>query len=233
MTYNLLVPIGTGTLNPDKPFHAAFTLKASCDLDAAPVKLTLNPARTGPPFLGMGGNFRLQGPADPAPIAYNLANLRVAWARLEMPLSTWQSSETADPAAVPPDKLNSKVKEAMEMARTLAKKQIPYVISDWSAPNWAVAPGGAGGGRQIAPEKWPAMYKGITSYIAYMKKNLWRRAGCCSRSTKRTWGSTSSSRPRTGQGHQGTRRGVRRAGTGHQDAPGRHRQSHAPPVQLH
>jgi hypothetical protein len=172
MTYNLLVPIGTGTLNPDKPFHAAFTLKASCDLDAAPVTLTLNPARTGPPFLGMGGNFRLQGPADPAHIAYNLENLRVVWGRVEMPLSTWQSSETADPAAVPPDKLNSKVKEAMEMAQTLAKKHIPFVISDWSAPNWAVAPGGVGGGRQIAAEKWPAMYKGITSYVAYLKKNF-------------------------------------------------------------
>jgi len=164
--YSLVIPIGTGNLTPDAPFHAAFTLKASCDVDTTPVKLAVNPDRAGPGFIGIGGNFRIQSPADAATIAYNLANLRVAWARLEMPLSSWQTSETADPAAAP---LNSKVQEAMEMGRTLAQKKIPMIISDWSVPSWAAA---AGGGRgQIAPEKWPAMYKGITSYIAYMKKN--------------------------------------------------------------
>jgi hypothetical protein len=57
----------------------------------------------------------------------------------------------------------------MEMGRTLAQKHIPMIISDWSVPSWA---GAGGGGRgSIAPEKWPAMYKGIASYIAYMKKN--------------------------------------------------------------
>ena len=164
--YSLLIPIGTGNLAPGAPFHVAFTLKASCDVDTVPVKLTVNPARTGPGFLGIGGNFRIQSPADAATIAYNLANLRVVWARLEMPLSSWQTTETNDPAAAP---LNSKVQEAMEMGRTLAQKKIPMIISDWSVPSWAAA---AGGGRgQIAPDKWPAMYKGITSYIAYMKKN--------------------------------------------------------------
>ena len=165
--YSLLIPIGTGTLNPDTPFHVAFTLKATCDVDTVPVTLTVNPARTGPAFIGIGGNFRLQSPADAAVIAYNLENLRVAWARLEMPLSTWQPTETNDPTTAP---LPDKVRQAMEMGRTLAQKKIPMIISDWSVPSWAAA---AGGGRgQIAPEKWPAMYKGITSYIAYMKKNF-------------------------------------------------------------
>jgi O-glycosyl hydrolase len=170
-----LIPIGTGTLNPDTPFHAAFTLKATCDVDTAPVTLTVNPARTGPAFIGIGGNFRLQSPADAAVIAYNLENLRVAWARLEMPLSTWQPTEANDPTTAP---LPDKVRQAMEMGRTLAQKKIPMIISDWSVPSWAAAPAanngqpGGGGRGQIAPEKWPAMYKGITSYIAYMKKNF-------------------------------------------------------------
>ncbi len=56
------------------------------------------------------------------------------------------------------------------MGRTLAQKKIPMIISNWSVPRWAAAEGGGGRGT-IAPEKWPAMYKGITSYIAYMKKN--------------------------------------------------------------
>jgi O-glycosyl hydrolase len=164
--YSLVIPVGTGTLNPESPFHVAFTLKASCDVDTTPVKLTVDPSRTGPAFIGIGGDFRLQSPADAAVIAYNLANLRVAFARLEMPLSSWQTTETNDPAAGP---VADNVRKAMEMGQTLAQKNIPMIISDWSVPSWAAT---AGGGRgQIAPDKWPAMYKGITSYIAYMKKN--------------------------------------------------------------
>ena len=165
-TYNLLIAVGNGNLDPAKPFHTAFTLKAACDVDSVPVNLTVDPAKTGPGFIGIGGNSRLQSPADTATIAYNLANLRCAWARLEMPLSSWQKTETGDPAA---GQIDSKVAQAMEMGRTLAQKHIPMIISDWSVPSWA---GAGGGGRgSIAPEKWPAMYKGITSYIAYMKKN--------------------------------------------------------------
>jgi hypothetical protein len=165
--YSLVIPIGTGNLNPDAPFHIAFTLKASCDVDSAPVKLTVNPDRTGPGFLGIGGNFRLQSQADTAAIAYNLANLRLAWARLEMPLSSWQTTETADPAAGEPA---GNVRQAMELARTLAQKRIPMIVSDWSLPVWARAETGGGAG-PVAADKWPAMYKGITSYLAYMKKN--------------------------------------------------------------
>ena len=158
-TYNLLIPIGAGTLS--------FTLKASCDVDSTPVKLTVDSDRSGPAFIGIGGNFRLQSPADTAVIAYNLENLRVAFARLEMPLASWQTTETADPAAGQPPE---NVRKAMEMGRTLAQKKIPMIISDWSVPRWAAAAGGGGRGT-IADDKWPAMYKGITSYIAYMKKN--------------------------------------------------------------
>jgi hypothetical protein len=172
---SLLIPIVTGTLNPGTPCNLAFTLKATCDPDTAPVTLTLDPAHTGPAFAGIGGNFRLQSPSDPATIAYNFQNLRVSWARVEMPLSSWQTSETADPTAGP---LSEKVRQAMEMAGTLAQKKIPMIISDWSAPGWAVATGtgagqsgGPGSARSIAPEKWPAMYKSIASYLAYLKKN--------------------------------------------------------------
>ncbi len=167
----LLIPIVTGTLNPGAPYDLAFTLKATCDPDTAPITLTLNPAHAGPPFLGIGGNFRIQSGADAATIAYNLQNFRVSWARLEMPLSSWQTSETADPTT---GRLANNVRQAMEMARTLAQKKIPMVISDWSAPSWAVATGTAaprGSARSIAPEKWPAMYKAIASYIAYLKAN--------------------------------------------------------------
>jgi hypothetical protein len=169
----LLIPIATGTLTAATPYHLALTLKAACDVDNAPVNLTLDPTRTGPAFAGIGGNYRLQSPADPAHIAYNFQNLRVTWGRVEMPLSSWQTTETADPAAAP---LPGNVRQAMEMARTLAQRNIPMIISDWSAPGWAVAtgtgqPANRGNGRSIAPDKWPAMYKAITAYLVYLKKN--------------------------------------------------------------
>ena len=131
MTYNLLIPIGTGTLNPGAPFHCAFTLKATCDLDATPVKLAVDPQQTGPAFIGIGGNFRLQSPADAAVIAYNLEHLRVAFAGLEMPLASWQTTETADPAAGQPA---DNVRKAMEMGRTLAQKKIPMIIATGRCP---------------------------------------------------------------------------------------------------
>ncbi len=52
-----MIPIGTGTLNPKTPFHVAFTLKASCNVDTTPVKLTVDSSRTGPAFIGIGGDF--------------------------------------------------------------------------------------------------------------------------------------------------------------------------------
>jgi hypothetical protein len=49
-------------------------------------------------WVGMGGNFRIQSPADAAQIEYNLGNLRVAWGRVAMPFDRWQPNGEADPA---------------------------------------------------------------------------------------------------------------------------------------
>ena len=83
-------------------------------------------------------------------------------------------SEDADPVeAATTNTLNTSVREAMEMAQKLARKNIPTVISIWSAPGWALAAGGGGrGGRaRINPEKWDKVCKSIGSYLEYMKKN--------------------------------------------------------------
>ena len=122
----------------------------------------------------MGGNFRIQSPADAAQIEYNLDHLRVAWGRVAMPLDRWQPSEDVDPVeAATTNTLNTSVREAMEMAQKLARKNIPTIISIWSAPGWALAAGGGGrGGRaRINPEKWDKVCKSIGSYLEYMKKN--------------------------------------------------------------
>ena len=91
-----------------------------------------------------------------------------------MPLDRWQPNEDADPVeAAKTGTLNTSVREAMEMAQKLARKNIPTIISIWSAPRWALATGGGGrGGRaRINPEKWDKVCKSIGSYLEYMKQH--------------------------------------------------------------
>jgi hypothetical protein len=167
-------PLSLGTLTNGQTARAAFTIKATGEIDKAPAKLVLDPSRPGRKYDGMGGNFRIQSPADAAQIQYNLENLRIAWGRVAMPLDRWQPNEDADPvAAAIRGTLNSSIREAMEMAQKLARKNIPTIISIWSAPGWALAGGGSGrGGRaRINPEKWDQVCKSIGSYLEYMKTN--------------------------------------------------------------
>ena len=167
-------PLSLGSLTNEQVVRAAFTLKATGEVDKSPARLLVDPSRPGRKYDGMGGNFRIQSPADAAQIQYNLENLRIAWGRVAMPLDRWQPNENDDPvAAATSGTLNSSVREAMEMAQKLARKNIPTIISIWSAPGWALAAGGSGrGGRaRINPDKWDQVCKSIGSYLEYMKKN--------------------------------------------------------------
>ncbi|MGD0540621.1 MAG: hypothetical protein ABSB33_03785 [Tepidisphaeraceae bacterium] len=171
-------PLSTGNLAQGQTVHARIAFKASGEVDKAPANVVIDPSRPGSGFDGIGGNFRLQSPGDPAQIQYNLQNLRVAWGRVAMPLNLWQPKENVDPIqAANAGKLDKDVRAAMEMARTLAQKQIPTIISVWSAPDWAMAPqsGGRGpffgGRRRVNPKKWDDLCKSIGSYLEYLKQN--------------------------------------------------------------
>jgi len=167
-------PLSLGDLTAGQIAHAAFTIKATGEVDKSPAKLVIDPSRPGRKFDGMGGNFRIQSPADAAQIQYNFDHLRIAWGRVAMPLDQWQPSEDVDPvqAAATAGTLNSNVREAMEMAQKLARKNIPTVISIWSAPRWALATsgGGRGGRARINPAQWDKVCKSIGSYLEYMKQ---------------------------------------------------------------
>jgi hypothetical protein len=122
----------------------------------------------------MGGNFRIQSPADAAQIQYNLDHLRVAWGRVAMPLDRWQPDEAAGPVgAAATNALNDNVRESMEMAQQLARKNIPLIISLWAAPNWALATnsGTRWGSGRINPEKWDQVRQSIGSYLECLKNN--------------------------------------------------------------
>jgi len=168
-------PLSLGDLTNGQTVRAAFTIKATGEVDKSPARLMVDPSRPGRKYDGMGGNFRIQSPADAAQIQYNFDHLRIAWGRVAMPLDRWQPNEDADPVqAATQGTLDRSVREAMEMAQKLARKDVPTIISIWSAPRWALATSGAGRGQHagINPAQWDKICKCIGSYLEYMKQHF-------------------------------------------------------------
>ncbi|MDR1644405.1 MAG: hypothetical protein LBS05_01070 [Tannerellaceae bacterium] len=155
-----------------------FTITASGEIDRAPVEIAVDRNAPGRLFAGLGGNFRLQNPAnDPQVIDYCLNNMRVAFARVEMPWGTWQPTENSNPIAdARAGKLNDRVRSAMEMAQRLAAQGMPVIVSAWFPPNWALAPGPRafrGGGiaaLRLDQAKNEQVYKSLADYLVYIKE---------------------------------------------------------------
>jgi hypothetical protein len=180
--YQLYFGLMGADIKKDQQAQRIFTIKATGAIDKTPATIVVDYQSPGRRFDGIGGNFRLQNPkADPQVIQYCLDNMRVAWGRVEMPWSMWQPDENSDPIeAARAGKLNLHVQESMLMAQKLAKIGMPIIISDWSAPNWAILgdPRDAFRNRSkgiygypLNPEKTGKIYKSIADYIAYLKQN--------------------------------------------------------------
>lgn len=171
----------SGKVKSGQTAQNTFTLKAAGEIDKSQVELALDTSRPGRAFDGLGGNFRLQFPrTDPAVIEYNLTNLRVAWGRVEMPWQFWHPEENVDPTrAAEAGQLHQRVRQAMEMARTLAQRKIPVIVSAWSAPRWAIIGEPSGPSRRpgdpwgnpLNPEKSDKIHQSIAAYVAYLKKH--------------------------------------------------------------
>jgi hypothetical protein len=156
-----------------------YTLKASAEIDRRPVEIAIDRRRPGRPFAGLGGNFRLQNPqTDPQVIDYCLANLRVAWGRVEMPWRNWHPDENADPLAeARAGRLDPRVNDAMKMAQRLAAIGMPVIVSAWFPPEWAIAGGSSsyknqGGVRafRLDPSKKEAICKSLAGYLVHLKQ---------------------------------------------------------------
>lgn len=149
-SYDLQVLLGviTGKTTSGQTGKRSFSFRVTGALDKNPVDITLDASHPGQMFDGLGGNFRLQnGRTDPQVIDYSLDNIRVAWGRVEMPWGLWQPDENTDPlAAARAGTVNPRVTQAMEMARRLAQKGMPIIVSAWQAPSWAILGGGGGRG---------------------------------------------------------------------------------------
>ncbi len=170
----------TGNLVKGGSFYRSLTVKALGIPDVNPIVLNLDRNTLGNPFKGFGGNFRLQNPvADPPVIDYCLENMDVRWGRVEMPWRFWHPEEKDDPIEKANNgELHPRVEAAMKMAQRLHELGMPVILSDWSAPNWAIEgemsfgpqPGGLRG-NPLDKKKHKQIYKSIADYIEYARDN--------------------------------------------------------------
>lgn len=175
------LPVRTGSLVKGQAAQQTFTIAATGSLDRAPVRLALDATRPGRPFVGFGGNFRLQNPAgDPPVIDYCLQHLRVAYGRVELPWRLWQPALGQDPtAAASQGQLALHVRESLELAQRLSRLGMPVIVTAWNAPQWAVVgdqgtgtrPGADGRwGAPLNPDNLVASYRSIADYLVYLKE---------------------------------------------------------------
>jgi hypothetical protein len=175
----IYIPIQTGDIKKDATAEKSFTIKVTGMVDKSPVALQINAAQAGRVFDGFGGNFRLQNPkTDPQVIDYCLQNMRVAWARVEMPFRFWQVNKNDNPIdSAKNGRLHPAVQKAMEMAQRVGKMGMPVILSCWSAPAWAVVgkpkfqPGPDGvWGNPLDTNSMLAIYKSIADYVTVLKE---------------------------------------------------------------
>ncbi len=180
-------PIAVGDTTAGQVMESHFTIKASGDVEAGPVTVTIDPSKPGRIFDGMGGNYRIQSPRDPAFIEYIMDHMRVAYGRVALPWNMWQPEEnspppllaadggsTAPPAAGTRGVGMNSIASAMEITRKLASQNIPMIISCWFPPRWAVltnGPSGGQSGQRLDPAKWDAICKSIGSYLVYLRSH--------------------------------------------------------------
>lgn len=86
-------------------------------------------------FLAVISGQAAEGQTAKKSFTLNPENLRVAWGRVEMPWRLWHPEEDGDPLeAARAGKLNPGVHAAMDMARRLAQRGMPVIVSDWGPP---------------------------------------------------------------------------------------------------
>jgi hypothetical protein len=168
----------SGNLAKGTSVFRSFTINAIGAADRTPAVLSLDRNTMGRPFKGFGGNFRLQNPqADPPVIDYCLENMDVRWGRVEMPWRFWHPEENEDPVArANHGDLHPRVEAAMKMAQRLHNLGMPVILSDWSAPDWAIEgtmsfgpqPGGLRG-NPLDKKKMKQIYQSIADYIQFAK----------------------------------------------------------------
>lgn len=157
---------------------ANFSIKVNGSVNREDVRIAIDPAHPGRPFAGVGSNYRVSDLSeDSEVISYCMDRIRVAWGRVAFDWRQWQPEENGDPSVkARAGELSKSFYDQIEMARMLAKRHIPTIVTIWAPPSWAVDASRVN--RQglehdtkisLDPHKIEAIGKSIADYLEYLK----------------------------------------------------------------
>jgi hypothetical protein len=163
-SYQLRAAVARGPMQSGAAAALATALRLTNHAPApTPARLTLDTARTRYLFDGFGANYcwNNQSPIS----AYTMANLKLAWARVELKAQQWDK-QRANPGA--------ELRADFETMRRLQQKKVPFVISIWWLPERFYTdpyekPRSAHL-RTIDPARWDDLLDLIGSYLVYAKR---------------------------------------------------------------
>jgi hypothetical protein len=157
---------------------ASYTVNVKGSIDNADVRMTIDAHKPGRPFKGIGSNYRVHDLDKSLPVInYCLDSLRVAWSRIALDWREWQPDENEDPLLkARAGKLSKGFYDQIEMARILAKRHIPIILTVWSPPVWAIDTSkhnrqGLEHDPKISLDRkmTDKMCKSLADYISYLK----------------------------------------------------------------
>lgn len=172
--YQLYFTLIEGNAAKGENLTMAFGLEANGTIDREPATVRITPSQPGRKWSGISGNFRFQFPeTDPMVIDYCLDSLRVTLGRISMWWEMWHPDEHTDPAAMARSgKLPARFYEQMELARKLQQRNIPVIVSVWSAPDWAVDKNNIPRkGVHLDQEKMKSICASISGFLLYLKQD--------------------------------------------------------------
>ena len=172
--FQVYFPVLPATAKAGATAHVRYLFRADGLVDREPVAFNLDARQPGRLFAGIGGNFRMQFPdLDAQVVDYCFEHLNVTWGRIAFPWNEWQPDEDSSSA----DKakkggLSRYFYAQVEMARKLAERRIPMILSIWVPPQWAVdssrkIPKGV----KLDSHKLQKIADSIADYIVFLKAN--------------------------------------------------------------
>ena len=171
--YQIYFTISNGKTKKGSKISKSYQIDVKGTVDKEDVLINIDATKPAKAFKGISGNFRNQFPNDSIVMAYCLDSLRVTYGRISMWWSDWQPFENQSPLErLQKNEMPKHVIEQMEIARKLAKRNIPVMVSVWSAPNWAIdATAKLPKGVKLNMQKMDKISQSIADYLLYLKSN--------------------------------------------------------------